>query len=75
MICFCLSIPVVLFVQLSRNTLYLLSHCLCFVVALNRDSLFVNRDESLKSKRVMMQTEQSIKYFEPFQKLRAWLGP
>ena len=34
--------------QLSRNTLYLLSPRLCFFIVLNRD-LHVNRDDSLTS--------------------------
>ena len=36
------------FLQLSRNTLYLLSPRLCFFILLNRD-LFVNCGESLTS--------------------------
>ena len=43
--------------QLSCNTLYLLSHRLCFFIVLNGD-LFVNRDDSLTSERVIMRTEQ-----------------
>ena len=34
--------------QLSRNTLILLRHRLCFFIVLNRD-LFFNRDDSLTS--------------------------
>ena len=59
--------------QLSRNTLYLLSLRLCFFLVLNRD-LYVYRDDSLTSKKVIMRTEQPPKCFEPFQILRARLG-
>ena len=61
-------------VQLSRNTLYLLSPRLCFIIVLKRD-LFVFRDDSLKSQRVIMRTEPPTKYFVPLQKLRMRLGP
>ena len=60
--------------QMSRKTLYLLSPRLCFFVVLNRD-LFVYRDDSLSSQRVIMRTEQPTKCFVPLQKLRARLAP
>ena len=44
-----------MYLQLSHNTLYLLSSRLCFFIVLNRD-LFVYRDDSLTSKRVIMRT-------------------
>ena len=53
--------------HLSRNTLYLLSPCLCFFIVLKRD-LFVYRDDSLTSERVIMRTEQPTKCFIPLQK-------
>ena len=59
--------------QLSRNTLYLLSPPLFFFIVLNRD-LFVYPDDSLTSQRVIMQTEQPTKCFVPLQKLRARIG-
>ena len=60
--------------QLSHNTLYLLSPHLCFFIVLNRD-LFVYRDDSLTSQRVIMRTEQPNKCFVPLQKLRARFAP
>ena len=50
LIFFCFRFPVVVFgsLQLSCNTLYLLSTHLCFFVLLKRD-LFVYRDHSLTS--------------------------
>ena len=33
--------------QLSRNTLYLLSPCLCFFIVFKKRDLFVYRDDSL----------------------------
>ena len=56
--------------QLSRNTLYLLSPRLCFFIVLICE-LFVYRDDSLTNLRVIMRTEQSTKCFIPLQKLTA----
>ena len=50
--------------QLSRNTLYLLSPHLCFYIVLKCD-LFVYRDNILTSKRVIMRAEQPTKCFVP----------
>ena len=58
----------------SRNTLYLFSPRLCFFIVLNRD-LFENRDDSLMSQRVIMQTEKLTKYFVPLKQLSVRLGP
>ena len=58
--------------HLSHNTLYLLSHRLGSFIVLERD-LFVYRDYSLTTKRVIMRTEQPTKCF--YQKLRARLAP
>ena len=55
--------------HLSRNTLYLLSPRLCSFKVFKRD-LSVYRDDSLKSQRVIMRTEQQTKCFVPLQKLR-----
>ena len=54
----------------SCNTLYLLSPCLCFFIALKCD-LFVYSDDSLTSKRVIMRTDDQLqcKCFVPLQKL------
>ena len=59
--------------QLSRNTLYLLSPRLCFFIVLKRD-LFVYIDDLLTS-WVIMRTEQPAKCFVRLQKLRARLSP
>ena len=42
--------------------------------SINRD-LFVNRDDSLMSERVIMRTEQPTKCFVPLQTLRVRGGP
>ena len=47
-------------IKLSCNMLYLLSPRLCFFIVGNRD-IYVNRDDSLTSKRVIMRTEQLTK--------------
>ena len=60
--------------QLSRKTLYLLSPRLCFFIVIKRD-LFVYRDDSLTSTRVIIRTERPTKCFIPLQKLRARLAP
>ena len=60
--------------QLSRNTLYLLSPRLCFFLVLKR-ALFVYIDDVLTSYRVIMRTEQPTKCFVPLQRLRAMLAP
>ena len=60
--------------HLSHNTLCQLSPRLCFFIVLKRD-LFIYRDDSLTSKRVIMRTEQPTKGFVPLQKLRARLSP
>ena len=57
-------------IQLSRNTLYPVS--LFFFIVLKRD-LFVYRDDSLTSMRVIMLSEQPIQCCVPLQKLRARL--
>ena len=44
----------------SCNTLYLLCPRLCFCIVFNID-LFVNRDDSLTSKRIIMRAEQPNK--------------
>ena len=46
MIFVCFRFPVVLFGRLSHNTMYLLSHRLCFFILLKRD-LIAYRDDSL----------------------------
>ena len=56
------------------KSLYLLSPRLCFFIVLRRD-VFVCRDDSSMSERVIMRTEQSTKWFLPLQKLRARLAP
>ena len=48
MIFLCFRFPVVMIGSPGRNTLYLLSPPLCFLIVLKRD-LFVYRDGSLKS--------------------------
>ena len=60
--------------HLSRNMLYmyLLSPRLGFFIVLKR-GFFVDRDDSLTSKRVIMRTEQPTKCFIPLQKLKVRL--
>ena len=53
--------------------LYLLIPHLRYFIVLNRDS-FIYRDDSLTSKRVIMQTKQPAKCFVSLQKLRVRLG-
>ena len=50
--------------QLSRNSLFLLSPRLCFFIVLNRD-LFFSRDDSITSKRVIMRTVQPTQCLSP----------
>ena len=45
--------------QLSHNTLYLLSPRLCFVIVLNRN-LFVYRDDSLSSQNLSSESNNQL---------------
>ena len=60
--------------QLSRSSLYLLSHRICFSMVLKCD-VCVYRDDSLPSRRIFMRTKQPTKCFVPLQKLSLKLGP
>ena len=60
--------------QLSRNTLYLLSPRVCFFIVLKCD-LFVYHDDSLTSYMAIRRTEEPTKCFVPLQKLWVRLAP